>query len=96
MAEKNIDMDKIQYWLKWTDENGEEHFEKVGELKDEHCSFSLSDEIDEDLGSDGEEKYTHEDVVALCGKTLREKYFLEGMVTAYEKVLCIDDDDDEE
>jgi hypothetical protein len=94
MAEKNIDMDKVQFWMKWTDEDGEEHFEKMSEVTDD-CSFSLDDAIDEDNEADDEE-YTAEDVKSLCAKTLREKYFLEGMVAAYNKVLGIDDADDDE
>ncbi len=96
MAEKNIDMDKVQFWMKWTDEDGEEHFEKMSEVTDD-CSFSLGDAIDEETETnDGE--YTAEDVKALCARTLREKYFLEGMVAAYNKVLGIYgvyDEDDE-
>ena len=41
-----------------------------------------------------EEDATLGEVKALCGKTLREKYFLEGMVHAYERVLLIDFDDE--
>lgn len=90
--------DIFSVWCRWTDEDGEEHMEKMMDIADgEHCSFSLSDAIDEENEADDEE-YTAEDVKNLCAKTLREKYFLEGMVAAYEKVLCVYgvyDDDDE-
>lgn len=82
----------VQYWAKWTDEDGEEHFENVAEINDDTETFTFSlDEVDEDDAAEA----TLEEVKALCGKTLREKYFLEGMVCAYEKVLGIEDDDEE-
>lgn len=84
MAEK----DTAELWVKYTDDDGKEHFEPLE--ADEDCSFDLDEAVAE---------YDLEEVKALCGKTLREKFFLEGMVTAYEKVLCVYgvyDDDDEE
>lgn len=82
----------VQYWAKWTDEDGEEHFEKVAEINDDTETFTFSlDEGDEDDAAE----VTLEEVKALCAKTLREKYFLEGMVAAYENVLGIEDDDEE-
>lgn len=81
--------DIFSVWCKWNDEDGEEHMEKIMDVADgESCSFNLGDAIDEE--------YTAEDVKALCARTLREKYFFEGMVAAYNKVLGIDDADDEE
>ena len=91
MAEKHND--DFSVWCRWTDEDGDEHMEKIMDIADgESCSFSLGDAIDEENES-GDEEYTAEDVKALCARTLREKYFLEGMVAAYEKVLCIEDDE---
>lgn len=88
--------DIFSVWCKWNDEDGEEHMEKIMDVADgESCSFSLGDAIDEENEA-GDEEYTAEDVKALCARTLREKYFLEGMVAAYNKVLGIDDADDEE
>ena len=104
--------DMVELWKKWTDEDGKDHFEKVNEFKDEHCSFSLDDEIDEenrisdeeiDLEYEGYLQWLEEhgdevkieEVTALCGKTLREKFYLLGMVAAYENVLGIEDDDEE-
>lgn len=88
--------DIFSVWCKWIDEDGEEHMEKIMDIADgESCSFNLGDVNDEENETDDEE-YTAEDVKALCARTLREKYFLEGMVAAYNKVLGIDDADDEE
>ena len=83
-------------WCKWIDEDGDEHMEKIMDVADgETCSFNLGDINDEETAADDEE-YTAEDVKALCARTLREKYYLEGMVHAYERVLLIDFDDDGE
>ena len=88
--------DIFSVWCKWSDEDGEEHMEKIMDVADgESCSFNLGDAIDGESETNDEE-YTAEDVKALCARTLREKYFLEGMVAAYNKVLGIDDADDEE
>ena len=85
--------DIFSVWCKWNDEDGEEHMEKMMDVADgESCSFSLGDAIDEENEA-GDETYTAEDVKALCARTLQEKYFLEGMVHAYERVLLIDFDD---
>ena len=93
MAEKHND--DFSVWCKWIDEDGDEHMEKIMDVAGgETCSFNLGDINDEETETDDEE-YTAEDVKALCARTLREKYFLEGMVAAYEKVLCIDDGEDE-
>ena len=81
-----------ELFVKTVDENGEEHFKPIQISayifpEDEDCSFDLDEAVAE---------YDLEEVKALCGKTLREKYFLEGMVHAYERVLLIDFDDDED
>lgn len=94
MSEKHND--DFSVWCRWTDEDGEEHMEKIMDVAGgESCSFSLGDANDEENETNGEE-YTAEDVKNLCARTLREKYFLEGMVHAYERVLLIDFDDDDE
>lgn len=92
MAEEKCTFGEL--FVKTIDENGEEHFKPIQIStcifpEDEDCSFDLDETVAE---------YDLEEVKALCGKTLREKYFLEGMVAAYEKVLCIYgvyDEDDE-
>lgn len=81
-----------ELFVKTVDENGEEHFKplRLDDCiipKDEDCSFDLDEAVAE---------YDLEEVKALCGKTLREKYFLEGMVAAYEKVLDIYDEGEDE
>ena len=77
--------DNAELWVKYTDDDGKEHFEPFE--AEEDCSFDLDEATAE---------YDREEVKSLCGKTLREKYFLEGMVHAYERVLLIDFDDDGE
>lgn len=81
MAEK----DTAELWVKYTDDDGKERFEPLEANED--CSFDLDEAVAE---------YDLEEVKALCGKTLREKFFLEGMVTAYEKILGVNDGEDEE
>jgi hypothetical protein len=81
-----------EIFIKTVDENGEEHFKplRISDCiipKDEDCSFDLDEAVAE---------YDMAEVKALCARTLREKYFLEGMVAAYSKVLGIDDADDDE
>ena len=78
----------VELWMKYIDENGEECFEKIHRLTETEASLTFSEEEPED-------DPTLEEVKELCARTLREKYFLEGMVCAYEKVLCIDDSEDE-
>lgn len=91
MAEDN--KTSVQYWAKWTDEDGEEHFEKVAEINDDTETFTFSlDEVDEDEAAEP----ALAEVKALCGKTLREKFYLLGMCQAYENVLGIADEDEDE
>lgn len=78
------DKDTGELWVKYTDDDGKEHFEPLEVNED--CSFDLDEAVEE---------YDLEEVKSLCAKTLREKYFLEGMVAAYENVLGIEDDDEE-
>lgn len=76
--------DTIEIWAKIVDEDGE-RFEKIRQLTDDEAEmYAAADD------------YTPEEVKELCAQTLREKYFLEGMVHAYERVLLIDFDDDGE
>ena len=80
----------VELWMKYVDEDGEECFEKIHRLTEEEAELTFSPEE----GETEEEDATLGEVMALCGKTLREKYFLEGMVHAYERVLLIDFDDE--
>lgn len=77
----------VELWMKYVDEDGEECFEKIHKLTEEEADLTFSPE---------EGDATLEEVKALCGQTLREKYFLEGMVHAYERVLLIDFDDEDD
>ena len=89
MADKTRD---VELWMKYVDDDGEECFEKIHKLTDEEADLTFSPEE----GETEEEDVTLDEVKALCGKTLREKYFLEGMVHAYERVLLIDFDDEDD
>lgn len=85
MADKIHD---VELWMKYVDDDGEECFEKIHRLTEEEADLTFSPEDDEEYGLD--------EVKALCAQTLREKYFLEGMVHAYERVLLIDFDDEDD
>lgn len=90
MAEDKCTFGEI--FIKTIDENGEEHFKPLQIStcifpEDEDCSFDLDEAVAE---------YDLEEVKALCGKTLREKYYLLGMCQAYENVLGIADENEDE
>lgn len=90
MADEKCTFGEI--FIKTIDENGEEHFKPLQIstcifLEDEDCSFDLDEAVAE---------YDLEEVKALCGKTLREKYYLLGMCQAYENVLGIADENEDE
>lgn len=86
MAEEKCTFGEI--FIKTIDENGEEHFKPltlseicVGEEDDD---FDLAEEEDADT------------LRTLLADKILYQHFLEGMVCAYEKMLGIDDGEDEE
>lgn len=86
MAEEKCTLGEI--FIKTIDENGEEHFKPftlseicVGEEDDD---FDLAEEEDADT------------LRTLLADKILYQHFLEGMVCAYEKMLGIDDGEDEE
>ena len=84
MAEEKCTFGEL--FVKSVDENGAEHFEPL----------TLSDECCEDDGFDLAEEEDADTLRTLLADKILYQHFLEGMVCAYEKMLGIDDGEDEE
>lgn len=78
--------DDIELWARLVDDDGEERFEKIHKLTDEEVTLFNEDDEDED-------EFSVADAIV---RLVKHNYFLEGMVHAYERVLLIDFDDDDE
>lgn len=75
-----------ELFVKTIDENGEEHFKPL----------TLSDECCEDDDFDLAEEEDADTLRTLLADKILYQHFLEGMVCAYEKMLGIEDGEDEE
>lgn len=78
--------DDIELWARLVDDDGEERFEKIHKLTDEEVTLFNEDDEDDD-------EFSAADAIV---KLVKHNYFLEGMVHAYEKMLCICADEDED
>lgn len=75
----------IELWARIVDDDGEERFEKIHKLTDEEVALFEAEGDEEDSKT-----------VDMLVELIKQNFYLEGMVSAYEKMLGIDEDCEDE